>query len=1252
MKRILNRIGEYCEHRQKYELALRIYDRSRSISVVPEDDFRIGNVHYRSGRFEDALQYLRRAVHAVPGNRLWETRYARAANNARKLEQEIKLNPSRTSARFQLIRHAATRCEGEGRTREAFDLYVEADSIHSTQDTIEAINRLAPADLPPWQKLEYHSRALEFHKNEFKWLSEHGDLCMKAKDYRAAGEHYLLAANGSPNAAWTPYKAGVAFESAGDPRAEVAYAMAVKRDRKFDAVRLGLGSLHEHANRHSRAAESFEHDAQNVLNTSTRAELLYRGGVHYQADLKLEDSERLLLAAHKLRPLSGKIAYNLAVTLDLASRYSEASKWYGRSRALGIAEPDMALEREILSLIRSGDHRAAASLFVADSKLENGHQQLQLAPKQALPPSSSVPPNCLDPDVDDLLYKGTTGVDAETCVQWSRILESTGDYAGSIRLLEHAIDVGPAIAPREIVHSLVKIHLLQNEPESAARSITHTIGQLTTVPTLAIKEKGRELVRRSKYREWFEEFPLREHVILYEANLGMSVDCNPLAIYRYIRNEVSKQYLHVWSLDDGATVPRDLVNSPNTIIVKKDTSEYTKYLATAKYLVNNSTFPTYFVRRNGQQYMMTWHGTPLKTLGKDQREVMTHANMARNYLQSSIAAFPNQHTMDVLLRGCDIEELVTANIQITGYPRIDMLVNQKRPSRQKKTILFAPTWRPDEGIANQAHTISRVVQCILESGHEPLVRAHHYVEDQVRYRNPSVPFADRSLPTNDLLTDVDVLITDFSSIYFDYAVTGNPILFMVPDWELYEEERGVYFSKQDLPGAVCSTEAELVENLRDLSSVPLPTKEFLEEFSSREDGQATRRCVQLLLGPVNTVAKSSRKRNLLFRQSFIPNGMASSFMNLIRHLPETRYCLSVVTDAQSLKEQPSRRTVSDQVAASANIIGRIGQIVRSPLEAHAHRTLQRDPEFVSQEVRQIDLDSFVFDSVRVTGHVQFDAVIEFDGYSEFMAKFVLGHRSRTKNCAIYLHNDINAEMNLRMPELREVAKLYNHFDRVVSVSETLARINGNKLSEFISDKSKLKSARNLIDLGKLVSESKAARDPDIESFMDAHTHIAVYVGRLSPEKNVRVLIDNFRRIQYENPGIGLLLLGDGPQRLTLEVYSQEQLETDSFMFAGHRVNPYPYIASSDLLVMTSLHEGQPMVILESLALGTSVVALDIPPLREFEQFAGVKLGVPDGSDFGKLVVQSCREETDVCFDGQAYVDDALSEFFTHVDFDC
>ena len=95
-----------------------------------------------------------------------------------------------------------------------------------------------------------------------------------------------------------------------------------------------------------------------------------------------------------------------------------------------------------------------------------------------------------------------------------------------------------------------------------------------------------------------------------------------------------------------------------------------------------------------------------------------------------------------------------------------------------------------------------------------VVRAHHYTEELLVNGEQSISVVPRTLTTNDLLSVVDVLITDYSSVVFDYMATGRPIVFYVPDLDEYATERGLYFDMDSLPGPVCRNVDEVLAGIR------------------------------------------------------------------------------------------------------------------------------------------------------------------------------------------------------------------------------------------------------------------------------------------------------------------------------------------------------------------------------------------------------------------------------------------------------
>jgi len=120
------------------------------------------------------------------------------------------------------------------------------------------------------------------------------------------------------------------------------------------------------------------------------------------------------------------------------------------------------------------------------------------------------------------------------------------------------------------------------------------------------------------YTHYYERYKLEGNIILYESYHGGSFSCNPYALFKSIyKDKRFSNYRHVWVINNKKQIPNALKQDNNIVFIRRNCDLYMRYLAKAKYLINNVSFPEYFIRKEGQLYLNTWHGTPIKTLGKD-----------------------------------------------------------------------------------------------------------------------------------------------------------------------------------------------------------------------------------------------------------------------------------------------------------------------------------------------------------------------------------------------------------------------------------------------------------------------------------------------------------------------------------------------------------------------------------------------------------------------------------------------------------
>ncbi|MEA2436891.1 MAG: CDP-glycerol glycerophosphotransferase [Thermoleophilaceae bacterium] len=357
--------------------------------------------------------------------------------------------------------------------------------------------------------------------------------------------------------------------------------------------------------------------------------------------------------------------------------------------------------------------------------------------------------------------------------------------------------------------------------------------------------------------------PLRDAVIYTSFN-GRQYSDSPRAIHEeLVRRDAPLE--HLWVVADGQC------EVPSTAqVVREGSREWHEALGNARYVVSNDHFPSWFKRRPDQVCLQTWHGVPLKRLGFDVTSRRQQLNRFIEWDQQldnwQYVISPNAFSTPILKRAYAIE----GEMLETGYPRDDVLARADRDelSREvrrrlgipdgKRTVLYAPTYR--DHVFDERGRYRLDLRIDLERlraavGEDTVIlfRKHHYIVDPV----PTDPHGfvrdvSRYPDGTELMLAADVLVTDYSSMMFDYANTGRPMLFYTYDLDAYGDEiRGFYLDYVDtVPGPLLRTTDELADALRDIegvrSSWAARYDEFTKRFCELDDGHASERVVDRL----------------------------------------------------------------------------------------------------------------------------------------------------------------------------------------------------------------------------------------------------------------------------------------------------------------------------------------------------------------------------------------------------------------------
>lgn len=355
---------------------------------------------------------------------------------------------------------------------------------------------------------------------------------------------------------------------------------------------------------------------------------------------------------------------------------------------------------------------------------------------------------------------------------------------------------------------------------------------------------------RTIYNNYLNE-PLNENMVFFESFLGKSYSGNPKYIYEcMLKMGLDKKYTFVWACSNKN---KDIIPGNPIIVDRYEAGDYYRYLAQAKYWVNNIIFPIHN-KRQGNVYLQTWHGTPLKKLGFDITIQGPEVEGRRNFYTESrnwdYLISSNKYSSKIFERAFKFEK----EFLELGYPindifyedNTDLINNLKfkfNISKNKKIILYAPTWKDDEQKESWEHYFNLELDLNrffneFKDEYILLLKMHHLVSERLIIDKELEDFVI-DLSNYDDIQELyvlsDILITDYSSVFFDYAHSKKPILFFTPDLNHYiRNVRGVYLNmEKELPGPIIKNNEELINTIKNIDKVMNDYKEKYDEFYNR-----------------------------------------------------------------------------------------------------------------------------------------------------------------------------------------------------------------------------------------------------------------------------------------------------------------------------------------------------------------------------------------------------------------------------------
>ncbi|MGK4064205.1 glycosyltransferase [Weissella paramesenteroides] len=649
-----------------------------------------------------------------------------------------------------------------------------------------------------------------------------------------------------------------------------------------------------------------------------------------------------------------------------------------------------------------------------------------------------------------------------------------------------------------------------------------------------------------------KKLPMKEDILFAESYSGNFLSHSIVQFVKQVLNKKKemhvvlstsnmKSFYQAFSIDEQKRI----------LVVKRDSNKYLFALVQAKFIINDGDFPDYFIARHGQIVINTaesFFGFYTDKLSAYEKRSQ-RAILQSNYLLMSESVKKQLFTR---LRLHDIKDFYLATLK-----------TNTQDQKSDWNILFL---KKD----SKLDSANKLKKFISESNITNKVIILVHPSELSKYQN----FSEFGRYVKPFDYSIEKYINKAQAVYSD-----NEFLLDKPVFDSLDR----YI---------------ILENLKTDS---FSVSERKNEFSAD----------QLLFNKDKWLKYPNKKKNIIiYAGGFQNNGVTTSSINLSFNIDYSKYNI-IYIDKWKYDEDSEKNVL--KLNDSSTLIFRTGATDYLMEERQPAGQLQSVKGFdsLSKKNKVYAQNVFKRELTRLLGCIDIDVAIDFSGYVVFWTSIMAFSNARVK--LIYQHNDMFAELSKvvngklkHADKLPQVFQLYKFFDSVVSVGQKTLELNAEHLSEYANRKQYKYVANSIVvddirnkanDYSNVVhinGSDYLVEDNVFKILPDKKTFTLVNIGRMGPEKDQKKLISAFYEAKKKlDMPIKLFILGSGELEESLKKQvSNMKLESD-VVFSGQVNNPYIFLNRADAFILTSNHEGQPMVLLEALTLDKPIIATDI-----------------------------------------------------------
>ena len=565
----------------------------------------------------------------------------------------------------------------------------------------------------------------------------------------------------------------------------------------------------------------------------------------------------------------------------------------------------------------------------------------------------------------------------------------------------------------------------------------------------------KECLDNSSIYDAYYKSPIDENLIYFESRNGRDFTGN---IFRIIEEVSTGKYgnfkIHVYATP---SVKSKIIRFRKKYNLKIDRiitteKEATISLEKAKYVFTDSGIQTKYVKKDGQIFTNTWHGTPLKLMGSDNvSEITALGHIQHSFLSADYLIYPNEYMADRMTRAYMVDKIYPGKILFEGYPRNSIFFNTDHREGLKAELglegreifVYMPTFRgvlSDMDDVKQRDDVEDYLSQIdlnLTDSQVMFVKLHAYNESQIDFSKFShiKAFPD-AFEIYEIVNLADVLITDYSSVFFDFANTTRKIIIFNYDEEDYLSYRGFYLPLEDLPFPKVQNVDDLISQLN--SPKDYDDSDFIAEFCAYDNPDACENICRRIFNNEHiskeVSIENSNPNILIYAGPLEDNAITDSLMELLKNadLKENNIFITFNPWDENIKRNNER------------IFARFPDGVEFlPFKSNLIPTL---PE-------KLDYDKYFKASSSITlpkslsdlfersyekqyGSVDFEFILDYYGLNPDVA---LIFASSNQNSIVWAHEDISKNARLK--------EIYGKFDLIVADDSDLKE----KMAEFTNN---------------------------------------------------------------------------------------------------------------------------------------------------------------------------------------------------------